>query len=144
MVTYRQIFTHDPEYAQETELRNRVLRVPLGLKLSEKDLQGEDGQTHLVAMDGRGQVVGCLLVAFPGSVARIRQISIDEAYRGRGIGTKLIHGAEQVVRDRNVRSVTLHARVTAREFFEKLGYTATSEIFTEVTIPHIVMEKRFG
>jgi predicted GNAT family N-acyltransferase len=50
-------------------------------------------------------------------------------------------GAEQIVRDRNLGAVTLHARQTARRFFENLGYTAVSDVFTEVTIPHVKMEK---
>lgn len=141
MITYRQISTHDREYALEKELRNRVLRKPLGLMLSEQDLQGEDRQSHLVAMDGRGLVVGCILVAFTEKMAKIRQIAIEEGYRGKGIGTKLMTGAEQIVRDRNLGTVTLNARQTARRFFEKLGYTAVSDVFTEVMIPHVKMEK---
>jgi predicted GNAT family N-acyltransferase len=141
MITYRQISTHDREYALEKELRNRILRKPLGLKLSEQELQGEDEQTHLVAMDETGRVVGCVLIAFTAKRAKIRQIAIEEGHRGRGIGTKLMKGAEQIVRDRNLGAVTLHARQTARRFFEKLGYAAVSDVFTEVTIPHVKMEK---
>lgn len=141
MITYRQISTHDREYSLEKELRNRVLRKPLGLMLSEQDLQGEDRQSHLVAMDGRGRVVGCVLVAFTAKGAKIRQIAIEEGHRGRGIGTNLMEGAEHIVRDRSLASVTLHARLTARRFFEKLGYAAVSDVFTEVTIPHVRMEK---
>jgi len=142
MITYRQISTIDREYLLEKELRNKVLRMPLGLTLSEKDLAGEDKQVHLVAMNGKGQVVGCVLVAFPDKGAKIRQISVNEGYRGRGIGTQLIQEAEQAVRERHIGIVTLHARLASRAFFEKLGYRATSDVFTEVTIPHIAMEKR--
>ena len=53
MIIYRQISIHDPEYEQEKDLRNRVLRSPLGLLLSENDLRDEDKQVHLVAMDDR-------------------------------------------------------------------------------------------
>jgi predicted GNAT family N-acyltransferase len=115
--------------------------MPLGLMLSEQDLQGEERQSHLVAIDGRGRVVGCVLVAFTEKGAKIRQIAIEEGNRGRGIGTKLMTGAEQIVRSRNLDSVTLHARQTARRFFEKLGYAAVSDVFTEMTIPHVKMEK---
>ena len=141
MITYRQISTHDPEYAQEKELRNRVLRMPLGLTLSEQDLRGEDRQIHVAAVDERGAVIGCVLVAFAENSAKIRQIAVEEGHRGRGIGTKLMTGAEQIVRDRNLGVVTLHARLTARRFFEKLGYRLASDVFTEVTIPHVRMEK---
>ena len=141
MITYRQISTRDPEYALEKDLRNRVLRLPLGLHLSELDVREEDEQVHLVAMDDRAQVIGCVLVSFSGNDAKARQLAIDGACRGRGVGTRLMKQAEQAVLARNIRTVALHGRVTARGFFEKLGYTAVSEVFTEVTIPHIAMQK---
>jgi N-acetylglutamate synthase-like GNAT family acetyltransferase len=142
MITYRQITTQDREYDLEKELRNRVLRIPLGLLLSENDVRDEDTQIHFVAMDTQGQVIGCVLVAFYGKLAKIRQMAIDESYRSRGIGTELMKYAEKAARARNVQKVTLHARVSARGFFEGLGYTATSEVFTEVTIPHVAMETK--
>jgi ribosomal protein S18 acetylase RimI-like enzyme len=82
-----------------------------------------------------------VLVAFPESGAKIRQIAVDAPHRGRGIGSELLLRAEEAVRNRNIRSVTLHARVSALGFFEQRGYRAVSEVFTEVTIPHIAMEK---
>jgi len=141
MITYRQISTHDPEYPQEKELRNRVLRQPLGLDLSETDVRDEDEQIHLVAMDGRGQVIGCVLVAFSGNVAKARQLAIDAGHRGQGVGSELMKAAERAIRARNIRTVTLHGRETARRFFERLGYIADPGVFTEVTIPHISMRK---
>jgi N-acetylglutamate synthase-like GNAT family acetyltransferase len=141
MITYRQISTCDPEYALEKELRNRVLRLPLGLHLSDLDVRNEDEHVHLVAMDGRGRVIGCVLIAFSAGVAKARQLAIDDAYRGQGIGTELMKRAEKDILARNIGTVTLHGRVTARGFFERLGYTARSEVFTEVTIPHILMQK---
>jgi predicted GNAT family N-acyltransferase len=38
----------------------------------------------------------------------------------------------------------MHARKTAVVFYEKLGYTSTGNEFTEVSIPHFVMEKRLS
>jgi predicted GNAT family N-acyltransferase len=142
MITYRRITTYDPEYEQEKDLRNRVLRMPLGLVLSELDLRNEDTQQHLVALDGRGNVIGCLLAVFSGDTARIRQMAVEETYRGRGIGTELIKRAEHDAHARNIHTVTLHARVTARGFYEGLGYAVTSGIFTEVTVPHVAMMKK--
>jgi len=83
-----------------------------------------------------------VLVAFSGNVAKVRQLAIDETYQGRGIGTEIMKRAEQAILARNIRTVMLHGRVTARGFFERLGYAARSGVFTEVTIPHIAMQKR--
>ena len=115
--------------------------MPLGLRLSEEDVRDEDKQVHLVAMDGRGQVIGCVLIAFSGNVAKVRQLAIERAYRGRGVGTELMKRAEQAILARNIRTVTLHGRITAQGFFERLGYVARSGVFMEVTVPHLEMHK---
>ena len=38
----------------------------------------------------------------------------------------------------------MHARKTALGFYGKLGYSVSGDEFTEVTIPHFVMEKSLG
>jgi predicted GNAT family N-acyltransferase len=142
MISYRRITTADPEYESEKDLRDRALRLPLGLTLSEKDTSGEDGQIHWVALDESGNVVGCVLLALPGDgTAHVRQMAVEERYRGRGIGSALMARAEQTAREMILAKVTMHARVYARGFYERLGYGAVSEPFLEVTIPHIAMEK---
>ena len=141
MIHYRTITTNDPEYAAEKMLRNRVLRLPLGLELSGADLCGEDEQVHIVGMDEQGQVIACVLIAFIEGVAKVRQLAVDDALRGQRIGAELMQRVEDVVKERGIQQAMLHARVTAQKFFEKLGYTASSDIFTEVTIPHVKMQK---
>jgi N-acetylglutamate synthase-like GNAT family acetyltransferase len=144
MIRYSQITVHDPLYEQEKKLRTRMLRAPLGLALTEHDLRGEDEQIHIVALDDDHQVKGCLLVAFSHDRARIRQLAVDDALQGKGVGRKLMLLAEQAVKERGVSTVMLHGRLTARGFFEKLGYHAVSDVFIEVAIPHIALEKTFG
>jgi predicted GNAT family N-acyltransferase len=142
MITYKKITTADPEYESEKDLRHRALRVPLGLTLSYADVRGEDAQIHLAAMDDAGAVVGCVLLVIPGDgTAHVRQMAVDECCRGSGIGAGLMAQAENTAQAMHLSKVTLHARVYARGFYERLGYHAVGEEFTEVTIPHIAMEK---
>lgn len=141
MVSYRFITTLDPEYAQEKELRDRVLRRPLGLALSEKDLQGEEQQTHIVAVDESGRVLGCVLISFVGGAAKARQLAVDASWRKMGIGRELMRRAEEAARERTFRKLILHGRAVNIPFFEKLGYAVVSEAFNEVTIPHVRLEK---
>jgi predicted GNAT family N-acyltransferase len=49
--------------------------------------------------------------------------------------------AETIARALPARKLTMHARLTARRFYERLGYRVTSEPFMEVTILHVAMEK---
>jgi len=142
MITYRNITTADPEYSSEKALRNRALRVPLGLTLSDADIAGEERQTHLVALDDAGAVVACVLLVIPGDgTAHIRQMAVEERFRNRKIGAGLIAYAEQTARGMGIRKIRMHARVYAHGFYERLGYRAVGDEFIEVTIPHIEMEK---
>ena len=50
--------------------------------------------------------------------------------------------AENLARDRGYKALNMHARKNAVGFYEKMGYQVASEEFTEVTIPHVVMEKK--
>jgi predicted GNAT family N-acyltransferase len=36
----------------------------------------------------------------------------------------------------------MHARKNAVGFYEKMGYQVTGDEFTELTIPHYIMEKQ--
>jgi predicted GNAT family N-acyltransferase len=142
MITYRNITTADPEYSSEKALRNRALRVPLGLTLSDADIAGEERQIHLVALDDAGAVVACVLLVIPGDgSAHIRQMAVEERFRNRKIGAGLIAYAEQTARGMGIRKIRMHARVYAHGFYERLGYRAVGDEFIEVTIPHIEMEK---
>jgi predicted GNAT family N-acyltransferase len=142
MITYRQITTADPEYTAEKLLRDEVLRAPLGLKLTETDVRGEDRQFHLLAFDENGAAVGCVLIApAQDGIVRIRQMAVAPKMRGQGIGAGLMAQAEILARAIPVRKLTMHARLSARGFYERLGYRAESDTFLEVTIPHIAMEK---
>jgi predicted GNAT family N-acyltransferase len=43
---------------------------------------------------------------------------------------------------RGWREVELHAQVTARVFYEKVGYTAVGEEYQEAGIAHVPMRRR--
>lgn len=145
MIIYRRIDPSGKDYDQEKDLRNRVLRLPLGLALSEADTRGEDRQIHLGAFDEEGRLIGCvLLLPAAGGPARIRQMAVDEEYRRRGVGTELMRRIEALAREMGIRRLTMHARLSAQDFYERLGYRTVSDVFQEVTIPHREMEKELG
>jgi predicted GNAT family N-acyltransferase len=141
MMIYRSITTHDPEYLLEKALRERVLREPLGLTLTENDIRDDDEQVHVVAMNDNGCVIGCVLLAFSDMSARVRQMAVELLFRKKGIGSELLRVAERTAAERGAKELTMHARASAQRFYEKRGYTAISEVFTEVTLPHVRMRK---
>jgi ribosomal protein S18 acetylase RimI-like enzyme len=131
-----------PEYRQMVQLRNDILRKPLGLSFSEEELDKEKDDILIGAFEDDRLLGCCMLInTEPGSV-RLRQMAVHKNLQGKGIGRALMQFAENIARDRGYRRITMHARKSATGFYEKLGYTVYGEEFEEVTLPHVVMEKQ--
>lgn len=140
----REIEYGSKQYKDELDLRNQVLRLPLGLDIYDEDLKGEKDDTHLGAFY-KGKLVGVLVLTKLGEgVIRMRQVAVDESLRRRGIGKRLVEYAEEFLRSKGYKELMLHSRMTAMEFYKTLGYTVTSEVFTEVMIPHVEMRKNLS
>jgi predicted GNAT family N-acyltransferase len=136
----RFITTNDPEYAEELDLRYRVLRAPLGMGRDAVGLGREVDSDHLIAVEG-GRVVGCVLHVHDEEGDRIRAMAVDAGRQGEGIGGRLLLRMEEELRARRIASVVLHARVSAVGFYERHGYATYGDPFVEVTIPHVKMRK---
>jgi ribosomal protein S18 acetylase RimI-like enzyme len=59
----------------------------------------------------------------------------------RGLGKRLMNELEATLRSRGFTSIILHARSSAVGFYEKLGYSAIGDEFTEITVAHRRMVK---
>ena len=127
-------------YWKAVELRQLLLRKPLGLSLSLDELRAEDDQLHLAAIAG-DTVVAALCIIWMEDHARIRQMAVDTEWQGNGLGKAMLQGAEIMIRDRGFTTVELHARTSAQRFYEKQGYHVASNEFMEVTLPHRTLKK---
>lgn len=126
---------------ESVELREKILRIPLGLKYDREELARENNQWHL-AWICAGKVKGILLM-LPVSEdeTKMRQVAVDSDGQRSGIGRRLVAFAEKLAIERGYRRITLHARDVAVPFYLKLGYYTYGEPFTEVGIKHYAMAK---
>ena len=129
------------QYRRALALREEILRAPLGLPLGEDDLQGEADQLHFGLFDN-GELVACVIaIPLTAEHAKIRQTAVAEAYRGQGLGRRIMTRLETTLAARGFASLSLHARSTAVGFYEKLGYQTVGSEFIEVSVPHREMVK---
>ena len=130
-----------PEYAQELDLRWRILRKPLGFEQAAVQFPFEAESLHLVALEG-GRVVGCVLFHPDGpGTGRLFQMAVEPDRQGTGLGTRLVRTLEEELVRRGFREVTLHARDTAVGFYARLGYSPVGPPYVEVGIPHQNMRR---
>ena len=140
----REIQWKSKAYKQELELRNEVLRKPLGLNLFDQDLSLEEGYYRIGAFWGEELAGVLLVVPLQDVLAQMKQMAVKHDMQGRQVGRRIILFAEALLREKGYEKVTMNARKYAVPFYEKQGYRKVGEEFLEVGIPHFVMEKNLG
>jgi predicted GNAT family N-acyltransferase len=130
------------EYRKMVKLRDDILRKPLGLDFSEKELEKEKDYLLIGAYDDDRMLGCCMLVEEGPQTVRLRQMAVLNDLQGKGIGKALMQFAENLARDRGYRIIKMHARKNSVGFYEKMGYIRMGDEFTEITIPHFMMEKK--
>ena len=131
------------EYEETVALRDEVLRKPLGLSYDPAELVGEKDSFHL-AFRRDTELVACLVLnPIDDRCIKMRQLAVRENAQRKGFGRELVNYAHSFAKGRGYEEIVLHARETARGFYEKLGYEAEGDSFTEVGLPHLVMRKKF-
>ena len=138
----REIEFGSQQYRSACQLREAVLRLPLGLALAEDDLRGEAEQLHF-GLFSEGELVACVIaVPLSADEARIRQTAVAPQFQRQGLASAMMRELEVILCARGFTSLSLHARTSAAGFYEKLGYGVVGEEFVEVTIPHRKMVKK--
>ena len=95
---------------------------------------------HLVALHG-DDVIGTLRIVVSGSTAKIGRMAVLAAERKAGIGSGLMAHAAEIARTMRVQDIALHAQLTAKAFYARLGYREEGEEFEEAGIAHVSMRK---
>jgi predicted GNAT family N-acyltransferase len=134
-----------PEYDETVQLRDKILRRPLGLAFSEEQLAEEYADFHLAAYTNDWLLRGCLvLTPKDDKTLKMRQVAVDEAVQKTGVGQQLVAASEALGRVRGYDIMELNARETAVPFYQKLNYAIVGERFEEVGIPHFKMTKKLN
>ena len=130
-----------PEYQQVWQLREDILRKPLGMSLKNEDLSMDAEDVIFIAKNG-DDVIGCLMLHHLDSdTIKFRQMAVYDAWQGKNIGRLLMESAEKYAAEQGYRQVSLHARKVVSGFYTALGYKTVGDEFEEVGIAHLLMKK---
>ncbi len=140
-ITISYINSLSPKYQQVWELRDEVLRKPLGMSLKNEDLSNDHLDIIFIA-EQNDRVVACLMLhRIATDVFKLRQMAVANELQGKGIGKMLVAAAEVFAAQNRYNKIVLHARKVAMGFYHALGYAQVGHEFSEVGIPHYAMEK---
>jgi len=141
-LVFREIPYGSPCYQEECQLRDALLRQPLGLSLFEEDLSAEVKQWHFGLFAEDATLVACGVVhPIDSSRAKVRQVAVVESWQGQGVGARLMAAIESHLLERGFEQVVLHARRDVSPFYLRCGYKQEGEEFLEVGLPHLKMAK---
>ena len=128
-------------YKACVDLRYRVLREPLGLGWRSDELQVDKSDRHF-ALQVESKVVACATShRLDAGRVKLRQMAVDPAYQGRGLGRRFLTELEETLWREGVKRIELHAREHAMGFYLSLGYRKIGSSFQEVGLAHYQMIK---
>jgi predicted GNAT family N-acyltransferase len=123
-------------------LRTRVFVEEQGVPAEIEQDDRDATAVHAFSRDAAGRLVatGRLLVDDDGR-ASVGRMATDPAARGQGHGSAVLSELERQAAERGVLEIELHAQVTARGFYERVGYTPVGEVYEEAGIAHVTMRR---
>ncbi len=142
MIQIREIKAEDTYSIRKKELRKNMT-------LSEKVPGDFDENTiHLGVFDQ--DELACVATfmktkspVFRGEQYQLRGMATEESHQRKGLGRAVLMEAEDILINRDVDILWCNARVSALDFYKKLGYKTVGEIFEIPQIgPHYVMYKK--
>lgn len=84
------------------------------------DIEGVPVEDFAVALSGE-KIIGAGAIV-NGRFPEVHSIAVHPNYRGRGIGSSLIHHLLLKMKKRNDSDLCVYARTTSPRFFEKIGF----------------------
>ncbi|MCD6447164.1 MAG: GNAT family N-acetyltransferase [Candidatus Marinimicrobia bacterium] len=135
-------FTHDsPLYEESIVLRNRILIEAVGRHEDCRDFDFPEKDIYISAFDGDVLIGTAIITPLNDNTVQMRQMAVDDAYQGQGVGKAIANEFERVVLKNGYSKVILHARKSAVAFYKALGYELIGDKFYEIEIPHFEMRK---
>ena len=119
-----QVFVHEQNVPEEEEIDHL-----------------EDASIHFLVTDEDGKPAGAGRFRVVDAEGKIERICIMPEFRSNGVGKALMNSIEQYALSKNIKTFKLNAQNQAIPFYEKLGYTVTSDEFMDAGIPHHTMKK---
>ena len=126
------------------DARDRILRQPLGMRLSGEDTRGEEAQRHFVILQHGQPRAGVVAMAGAEREVRLRQMWVEPGFAGMGLGRSLLEQLLAKLAAEGIGQVVLHARKPVLGFYRKCGFVEEGEEFTEVGIPHRRMRRELS
>ena len=133
-------FTGDTQLAEVHAIRRAVFMEEQGVSEAE-EMDGTDAEAiHLLLRDGGVPVATGRIIIVDG-LFYLGRIAVLKDRRNMGYGDFLCRLLIRRCFELGGETQYIHSQTHAVGFYEKLGFTVTSEEYMEADIPHVNMER---
>lgn len=139
-VKFKIIEHGSPSWKDAVQLREKVLRAPLGTKFTELELAEEQNHLHIAGFINDTLVATAVLVPEIDKI-KMQRVAVDHHCRNSNIGSQMMTFCEKQATTESIGIIYCHARDTAVSFYLKNNYKKVGAYFEEDGIPHLKMEK---
>lgn len=136
---FKRVTTAD-ELGKVAMVRAIVFMEEQGISYSE-EMDGHDHAAMHVLGEIDGEPVACGRIRFMAGEAGLQRLAVRRAWRGRGIGGRLLAFMLDQCREHGYHRFALNAQTRARDFYARHGFSACGEEFMEAGIPHVLMRR---
>lgn len=141
MIEFKEIAYRSQDWESAVQLREAVLRAPLGAVFTEEELAEE--ATHIqIAGFKEKDLVACTVLVPEGPILKMQRVAVDKQLRNQAIGSQMMDFCEAWAAQRKIEWIYCHARDAAVNFYLKNAYQPEGDYFDEDGIPHLKMKKQ--
>ncbi|MDR0899785.1 MAG: GNAT family N-acetyltransferase [Lactobacillaceae bacterium] len=99
---------------------------------------------HFVSFEDDWKPVSTARVYVEHGILHVGRVATLVDYRGQGLARDIFYEIERLAEIERFNEIVLDAQLTARGFYEKLGYVGSGETFMDAGIEHIRMSKKMS
>lgn len=139
-VTFKLVEHGSEAWKSAVQLREAILRKPLGSYFTDEELDEEKNHIQIVGFLDMEIVATSVLVPENQSM-KMQRVVVKDELRNSGIGSEMMLFCEKVSLKNGKHHIYCHARDTAVNFYLNNNYLIEGEYFPEDGIPHVKMVK---
>ena len=129
------------EYKETLQLREDVMRKPLGLLLSAEDVRNDNKRIHIGGYDNNKLICTCSLKIIHHKISHIYSFCVKQEFQNKGVGRQLMAFTENYCKSQGVTRLYVEGRKTAQIFYQKCGFLPCGSEYMDMNILHQDMHK---
>ena len=114
------------------------------MQISTSEIDDEDFHAiHVFSLnDGKDDALAtCRIFKDENGDWYLGRVVVSKDARGMHLGSKMMKEVHEYLKEKDVNRIYCHAQMTAKPFYDRLGYQVKGETFDEGGIEHVLMYK---